>query len=422
MSKLTTPELLQQISNNISKATTKEDIYEIVKETLKDNRDFVTNASENCNFHKQYFVYNVRNNASDSNEDSKIWTGLIYEEHDALMGTVFSLFDSKPFIVRGYPKILYTEDAGLFNKEILAESKLDGTNLGIYTLPNGMSVVKTRNTAVAGFFGGTDFTALLKETGLYDSITSLSRKNNICIFGELYGNKNEGQFVRYDVPITFEVFDIVDMKTFSFMPRHKVEDYCLRYALPIVNIEWKGVIRKSTYKSLTKILELRSDVEGLVAKHDTYNDRIFGKIKCDKIKEICVTMTRKAIPKNMIGKAIKKALDNGISYEDALQFVKQELLEESDESLVNKSENRIKNLIDIVYKNTGLYPDASSEDNSFAILVDSIVPMIKDGKTKEEILSLLASRKGTDNKKTQPAMLYQAYCLALNKVQRENNS
>ena len=72
------------------------------------------------------------------------WTGVIYTRRNSLMGSIFSLFDNKPFVVRGYPKIRYASDSKVLNKEVSVQMKYDGTNIGLFLLPNGELMGKTR--------------------------------------------------------------------------------------------------------------------------------------------------------------------------------------------------------------------------------------------------------------------------------------
>jgi hypothetical protein len=403
--KKTKPELFQHIVNVMEreKVITKEDIFMVVKKVLEQegygvHKDIDTgNITISHNFDKTYFTHDINGNK---------WEGFVYKEHNALMGSIFSLFNGKPFIVRGYPKIKYTEDARLFGNYIDAEEKIDGSCLGIYTLPDKTPKVKTRGTEIAGDYNGVKFGDLLKETGLYDALVRVATDYNLCIFGEIYGQKNQGEFVKYDFPVKFKVFDIVDMNTFRFLPREKVVNICSMAGLPYVKVEWTGVITEDEYEKLRKILDGRMDIEGFVAKMDTESDRIFGKIKSDRTKEKCIKLCGPSIPKEIINKAIKKAQDDGVKLIDALEFVRKELLEESEEDLINKSEARIKNMIAYAYK----VDDRDALINKE--MIKQAYDMIKGEKSKGEIMSYLANHYPLS-----PTTLFRAYIIANNLFQ-----
>ena len=72
------------------------------------------------------------------------WKGLIYLKRNTLMGTIFSLWDSKVVIIRGFPKIKYTHDSRVRDQVCIAEEKVDGTCIGVWAFPNGMIMGKTR--------------------------------------------------------------------------------------------------------------------------------------------------------------------------------------------------------------------------------------------------------------------------------------
>jgi len=298
------------------------------------------------------FKYTVNNH---------LWEGVIYLKRNNLMGTIFSYYDKKVFIVRGYPKIKYSEESKVLNNYAVCQEKIDGTNLGIFLFPDGTLMGKTRMTERFDKQGYKDrrWYELLKETGLEDNVMKLLTENPYFqIFGELYGQKNPGDFIRYNVPIAFKVFDIFNTNTYSFTHPKMVEDMCKQYDLPFVKTMWKGEL---TLKEVQRLeFELKDEVkedgmEGIMAKYWDEKDKdvYFAKLKCEGIKELCWELSpRMVIPRAIIKKAVKKAWDNqGIleTTDDIFSFVIAELKEEADEGLIVRSKDRIKEIIYAVF-------------------------------------------------------------------------
>ena len=274
------------------------------------------------------------------------WRGYLYHCRNSLYGTIFSYFGRTPIIIRGMPKINYSEDAKVLNNESDIEEKIDGTNLVLWTFPDGTFWGKTRETETifGGGYGGKDWFALLEETGYVENLRILCDANYEVIV-ELYGYMNKGEFINYTVPIAIKVIEILDRRTFKFISPSAKRAICLAYDIPVVK---SYVTTNLTPKELERLeFEAKAFVkddglEGFVAKYfdPVTQDVHMGKIKCSEIRELC---WGDKIPMNFIWKAIRKAEEANIDLnsEDAVTFVKNELLEDFQEPTVNKNMSKV---------------------------------------------------------------------------------
>lgn len=385
----------------------KPQIFKEVEEELKDCKEMIPCivASLGMVLNRHGYTSGFEFRGFNRVVEGKRWIGIVYLERNSIMGSVFGFFDRKPFVLRGYPKIKYSDESGVLNNEVVAEEKIDGTNIGVYALPNGKILCKTRRSEEAGVYDGRNFQALMEEVDVYSNLTKLARDGYV-VYGELYGNRNRGEFVKYDIPIAYKVFDIVDVETHRFLGRKEVEDLCLRYELPIVDVVWKGILTKDDYEELRDYLSERKDIEGLVAKLDTVEDRVFGKIKSEDIMERCLEESMGAIPKPIIRKAIRKAIDEGKRYEEVHSFVVGELGEEFTERLIGKSEQRIWALIKEMYR-----------IDDYEEMVHYAIGKIREGYEKRDVMRMLNDRFHDD-----PSVMFRAYQVALNHIKKDGNS
>jgi ATP-dependent RNA circularization protein (DNA/RNA ligase family) len=282
------------------------------------------------------------------------WHGFQYKNHNTMMGSIFSFYNNKLTILRGYPKIRYVEDAQVLNREGYQEVKLDGTNLNLWTFHDGILFGKTRLSHrwdVQGWSGKV-WKDIFDTTGLVESTTKLCN-DGYQVFFELYGENNPAEFIRYSFPIKATVIDILDRKTFGFVSREEKETLCKKYNIPVAELYWKGTLTLDEAKRLE--FEMKSKlvidgIEGLVAKvYDTeHKDVLMAKIKCQEVREKCYTMSGGVtVPRTIIYKAIKKAKDNS-SFTDKdqlISFITAELLEDYSEEMVARSKQKIKNAI-----------------------------------------------------------------------------
>jgi ATP-dependent RNA circularization protein (DNA/RNA ligase family) len=295
------------------------------------------------------------------NIDGHRWKGTVYNKRNSLMGSIISLFGNKLFVVRGFPKIKYSEVSRVFGNSCVAQSKRDGTNLGIFRLPNGQIVGKTRMTPIWNKGDsykkkGSSWEDLFKEVDqgiVYRNIDQMLTFHDYIVFGELYGKFNPGDFVKYSCDIAFQVFDIVDRKTNKFLPPEKVQELCRVYDIPMVEQIWSGTLSSKEVDRMEyelKSLLGEDGVEGYVCKFwDPQEQDVFMcKVKCEEIKEQCWEEKKPCIPKSMIAKAIRKTLENfpeKNTIESMYPAVTEELLEEIEQPLLDKSESRIRQMI-----------------------------------------------------------------------------
>ena len=327
------PKLLIEIREQMKSKLGKEKLKSLIAEVLCVKSSDLKYFNHNMNGHR--------------------WSGYIYQGRNSKMGTVVSYFDNTPVIVRGYPKIKYVEDRRDFlDKECICEEKLDGTNLGFFMLPNNTLMCKTRLVERGDVHGykGRVWMNLFKDTGFYDNMVKICEDDYI-VFGELYGNRNQGEFIKYSIPIDYKVFDIVDIRTMRFVDRITREKLCNQYGLKCVDILWKGTIKRDNIlyvRHLSSKYVHEDGSEGFVAKIYTEDDALFGKIKPDEIKELCYKKSTLTVPNPFIQKAIKKALDQYETFKDndeMISFIEDELLEEFDKDTVHRSIDKIKRLL-----------------------------------------------------------------------------
>jgi hypothetical protein len=114
------------------------DRFVILEEKLKRKRSLKTMREiliEYLTGDIEKFTYNL---------NGHLWHGFQYKAHNSMMGSVFSYYDKKLTILRGYPKIRYVDDADILDKEGYQERKLDGTNLNVWSFHDGILFGKSR--------------------------------------------------------------------------------------------------------------------------------------------------------------------------------------------------------------------------------------------------------------------------------------
>lgn len=346
----------------------------------------------------------------------RVWRGVIYLKRNSLYGTIVSLYARKPLIIRGFPKINYSESSKVFNKEVVCEEKLDGTNLVLWQFPMKDGVFMGKTRAVERYdqdgFEGRKWSGLLEETGFKEKL------EEICSLGfspavELYGYRNPGEFIRYTIPISIKVLEIVDLKTLRFLDYESKVKICEEFGLPIPKVMFRGLLSPKKLEQLefeaTKYA-VEDGMEGLVAKYfDPHTkDVSMGKIKCKEIRERCWMMSPRAkIPNIFISKAIRKASESGIPLEsnDAVEFVQKESLEDFEQKFVDTSESRIKRLLLQTHqKREDLKIELQEVWHYLDELQESGISVTFENKGK--VLSMIASKfEGISGRK-----VYTAFC------------
>jgi len=319
------------------------------------------------------------------------------------MGTVFSLFDNKVMIIRGFPKIRYAHNSRVKDKHCLAEEKLDGTNIGVWQMPDGTIMGKTRMVVrwdLGSKRAGTEgsWKKKFENAPNYDKIYEIAKKGYI-VYVELYGYKNHGEFVQYSIPYAYKVIGMVSRDRHNFLPRGNIEMHCNPLKIPLPFLKFEGELSTKEVERIE--FELEEDVkvdgmEGLVAKfwHRKDLDTYFCKLKTEKIKEQCWKISRSLIPAIQIRKAIRKALENNPGETKMgilLPFVLGELTEEYDESLLEPSMGKVKGLL-----RHALTPsDAELRDLVQALMKEMNIEFdVGDPKNKGKVMSTLADKMG----------------------------
>ena len=287
--------------------------------------------------HTEYKYFNTK-------VSNHTWRGYVHLERDWLFGSLYTLWDNKPYIIRGYPKIKYVEASKVLNKEGVAEGKVDGTCLGIFNLPDASLMGKTRmgfRWDVPGYMGQV-WSDLYKDTGLIENTKSLCDLDYLPFF-EMYGERNPCEYVQYTVPIAAKLIDVVDMRTFKFLPYDKKVDFATKFELPIPRLHWKGTFTMGKISWLAWESEARVTIdgeEGLMAKwfDPVEQDQYLGKIKCDNIRALAIKLSGGAIPSEVINKAVRKAMEGGeYLYGDVYSLTIQELAEDWPDSKIQIS-------------------------------------------------------------------------------------
>jgi ATP-dependent RNA circularization protein (DNA/RNA ligase family) len=336
------------------------------------------------------------------------WTGFIYNKRNSLMGSIFGFYKNKFTVIRGYPKIKYFEDSRIIGKEVVVENKIDGSNLSIWTFHDGSVMGKTRLVErwdVEGWQGRV-WKDLFERTNLLNQVTKLC-KEDYQVFGELYGKENQGEFIKYSVSIGFSVLDIVDKKNFGFLDRDAKVKLCNQYNLPLVEESWRGILTEKEAERLefqAKELLKEDGCEGFVAKNYVPEDKdaYFCKLKCQEVREKCWGVSRGfTIPSSIILKAVQKATENMTNFnskEEFENFVRDELLEEASEELVNKSKDKIRRLVERKMS-------MQLNDKEIVEFLDTMTIDVLDEKNKRIVMKTLANKFIG----FKPTSLYQIY-------------
>jgi hypothetical protein len=292
------------------------------------------------------------------------------------------------------------------------------TNLGIWAFQDGSLMGKTRLVERWDKEGwhGRNWRDIFERTKLLSKVMSLC-KEDYQVFGELYGKENEGEFIKYTVPIAFTVLDIMDRRNFGFLDRDAKIKLCNRFELPLVEENWRGILTEKEAERLefqAKELLKEDGYEGFVAKSYILEDKdvYFCKLKCQEVRERCWGMSSGfTIPSPIIMKAVQKAtenLTNFTSKDEFEQFVREELLEEASEELINKSKAKIQRIVERKMANQVNDEEVIKfldEMTSIPASITGISIDISDERNKRHIMKTLADKFIG----LKPATLYQIY-------------
>jgi len=356
----------------------------------------------------QDFHFNVGNHK---------FRGIIYLKRNSLMGSLFYFWDNKIGVIKGYPKIKYSDDSRLMNKEVVCEEKVDGCNILVWRFPDGTLGGKTRLTPYwkghkSYFFKDKTWEELLREADngkTWLQIEKLLNDKNVIVCGELYGSDLPHDFVKYKAPpIGFKLFDIIDRDTNRFFPPLEALRLADKYQIPRVAVRWQGILTSKEVERIEFELSKSMDIEeGWVAKSYFLDekDSYFAKLKTEAIKEKCWELTKSTIPMSIIKKAVHKVLENFPelkTIEEYLPKVREELLEDVEEILIEKSMDRIKESI--------RWTLTPSDADLYKLVLDKMKEMKDRGtdlSNKGHVLSNLSNALGTGISGGKLFMLYQ---------------
>ncbi len=297
-----------------------------------------------------YFNYDIHGHS---------YRGYIYNPYQysfqgELYGTIFYLWDNSPYIVRGYPKILYAQVpiANVLGREVGAEEKVDGTNLIFFDFPNGQTMGKTRAVPRydLGGYQGRMWNELAGNTGRMSGIREITKQGYHPVV-ELYGSHNPCEYIDYpDIAIDMKGLDIIDSRTFSFVPYDKKKILFDNAGIPMPKLQWRGILNQNSLTYLKNQAEsLMGKYEGFIVKYwsSLYKDQFFGKIKCDAMLELA-RLRSGSLPPTEIHKAIRKSLDNLpmiSSVSELHSMVLEELYSEFNKNYVDASMLRVERAI-----------------------------------------------------------------------------
>lgn len=328
-----------------------------------------------------------------------VFTGYIYHCRNNLYGSLFGFYNDIPVVIRGMPKIDYIERK--IRTELnncWLEEKIDGTNLVLFNLPDGIFWGKTRETATMFNKGFKDreWYKLLEETGYIDELKQLCNVGYAVIV-ELYGYKNKCEFINYTVPIAIKVLEIYDMNTFKFLNRIDKEMICRQHNLPyaesLVIDETLTLNKVKKFEKYAELFVKPDGLEGFVAKYVGEDGDVYmGKIKCQVIREKC--NHKNIIRMNIIRKAVRKATEANVdlnNLDEAIKFVKDELLEDFSEKIVEANMQKIKYAIKHPEEKEKEFKEFSSEmfNEIFNKIKEQGIDVSMENKTK--VLSLASS-------------------------------
>ena len=352
--------------------------------------------------------------------DGHTWRGYIYNPYEMrfqgeLYGSLFCLWDNAPFIVRGYPKILYSTASGILGRRVHIEEKLDGTNLVFFRLPNGKLMGKTRAVARydTGGYLGRQWHELAAQTDRLPGIKQLVKEDYYpCV--ELYGHLNRCEFIDYpDTPIELAGLDIIDNRDFRFLPYKQKKELFEGVGIPMPDLQWEGVLDKNNLTWMENIAEEKmGEYEGFMAKSwNPLGDQMFSKIKCHAMRELARLRSGGAIPASEIDKSVRKALDSiaHISSVGELHaMVIEDLYSEWDKHYVDASLIRIERTL------AKAFPVDTFRIWDHLDKIDKKIPVTIENKAK--VLGELKKRSKTF--RVNPSGGYHAYTMYLRKEGR----
>jgi len=182
------------------------------------------------------------------------WNGLIPQWAGAYYtGTLMSLLEDTPFVVRDYPVHPPYEE---LNSELVAtqlpiisempdnlsdyiiQPWLNGIEVRFFNFPNGTFWGKSRFIEYVNRNAryNMNLALLLELSGRDKSVEQLCQAQNVSVFGTLVGKHIGGGFNNYqNVDSEFFIYDLVDMETDAFLHPDVVQQLSATYGIPYVD-------------------------------------------------------------------------------------------------------------------------------------------------------------------------------------------
>jgi len=182
------------------------------------------------------------------------WYGVI--PHNAgsyLTGSIISIFEGEPFVVRDYPVLppyeehqtfLYTTIKSTIQKipkdksDYVIHPKINGAEVRFFINPSGDFWGKTRFVEYVDRNSGynMNFLILLQLSGYADNVERLCRDHNLMVIGTLFGKYIQGGYHSYECESDFRAYDLVDLSTDDFLSWDKTKSLLEEYGIPCVGV------------------------------------------------------------------------------------------------------------------------------------------------------------------------------------------
>jgi len=185
---------------------------------------------------------------------SERWAGTI--PHSAgpyLTGSLLSVFEGEPFIVRDYPVLPPHEEYKTFLintvrptietipdniSDYVVHPKINGAEVRFFILPSGVFWGKTRFIEYVDRNAGynMNFLLLLEIAGYAEKVERLCRDHQVAVFGTLFGKYIPGGYHKYERESDFRAYDLVDLNTDDFLPWERVQFLLKEYGIPCIDV------------------------------------------------------------------------------------------------------------------------------------------------------------------------------------------
>jgi len=182
------------------------------------------------------------------------WYGII--PHFAgpyFTGSLLSVFEEEPFIVRDYPVLPPYEEYKTFLvdtvrptiktipdkiSDYVVHPKINGAEVRFFILPSGKFWGKTRFIEYVDRNAGynMNFLLLLEIAGYAEKVERLCRDHQVVVFGTLFGKYIPGGYHKYECESDFRAYDLVDLNTDDFLPWEKVQSLLNEYGIPCIDV------------------------------------------------------------------------------------------------------------------------------------------------------------------------------------------